>query len=517
MARSKSPARKSGQADKAVITEVFNNIDTDGNGTINLAEFKAALVSSCRLNDASGNKINPSAEDLLAAFRVADVDESGEIDFDEFCNAVKGGLSVGDVAWEQLSVGILGTLQLEKDAFFDAIDSVCDAHHENGYIRAFDSMDHGKLRAATGSLAHVSYFAFYLLLPLFDATFCWLVWKIPEWTTKHFNIQDIMDLARCYGLMGWQETRAQLFDSNNPLWPGALASVVALYVVSYILAKLYTRGQTPASFVVGLTYIKRNPAEVEVEEHAVKYPQSGEAQEWFRMFLLTSIVPVTCGGYMMNIYSRVGGFAASNVPTTEWCGMAGLLRLLALFFDPNLKMIAKKMFDGYSLLDLISGISLLNVYGHKQGFTFMGGVCKSQLVYTKSMSSTAKSNAKKRGTSVVASVFLFALVFALFTGEGYMAGRSLRLETEANAPDPHAVARKHAQQLCLESIGSKSEWRRWSLNNHPDKVKHMPGQAEEFQTLSDSYTIVTDFMKTDDYNERYPDSKKDWSSSLCIH
>ena len=62
---------------------VFRKIDTDGSGTLDREELKAALRGASDLKSSSSKKI--SDEEIDRMMLQADADQSGEVDFPEFC------------------------------------------------------------------------------------------------------------------------------------------------------------------------------------------------------------------------------------------------------------------------------------------------------------------------------------------------------------------------------------------------------------------------------------------------
>jgi len=83
------------------IKEVFEMYDTDKNGTIELDEFRNAMIVTCKC-------IFLSKDDVRAMFQVADIDGDGKLEFGEFQKIVMSQI----LEAEQASQGLTGLCAL---------------------------------------------------------------------------------------------------------------------------------------------------------------------------------------------------------------------------------------------------------------------------------------------------------------------------------------------------------------------------------------------------------------------
>jgi hypothetical protein len=87
-----------------ILTEVFDKFDRDGNGTMELREFRKAW---------SELNLSGSDKDVLKAFKDVDVDKSGVIELKEFQQAIRG---------ERLAELNMNTLVTNLDGTIDSLD-----------------------------------------------------------------------------------------------------------------------------------------------------------------------------------------------------------------------------------------------------------------------------------------------------------------------------------------------------------------------------------------------------------
>ena len=89
------------------LAEMFNHLDNDGNGTLELDEIQLALEAL------SYNSLK--AQEILARFELMDADGSGELDFEEFV----GVMTSGDVYKLSHNLKDEQEQELQNQAFYE--------------------------------------------------------------------------------------------------------------------------------------------------------------------------------------------------------------------------------------------------------------------------------------------------------------------------------------------------------------------------------------------------------------
>jgi hypothetical protein len=448
---------------------VFNKIDVDGSGDISLTEL-TQLLPKMHITDRNKQQLTGVLlkQALNQAFENADLNGDGAIDFDEFCTIMTDDLNVHAVVWRSLTGNILSTIKAEQDYIFGSLRRVADSFHEDGALD-LRLIDKGKDDAAVQDYTPASYLCIILFIPLIDELFFLVLHVLHE----YIKWEDFANVMRIYGQYGWDNTKYKLFAAAKPLWAEVSISILVLLILSCFIALLASRGQTFATFVLGLTVVDDDGEPASWSAMALRKTFFPSDMQW----TLRAIVPLVA----LSLHQVPGVFP--GVTAFSCSGDTQMVELVG---------VSQYLLRAVFLLDFAYRFT------NETHQTWADQFTKMRMVYTKSIHAEVKNVARTRGVPCAAFATAFIMLFMMCTLNEYAHGAVLGGRIDAPLCNQGAEWQVAAKHLCDANVFDKASYREWTKLHHPDKTNNL--SREKFVQFAAQLTVLQDHMKSGAYD-----------------